>query len=355
MKVSDIAFEEQSEYYENFDYFTDNKVVRVLLENNVDASLWNDAFPEIENIKFDFATAIDLADELNIVGAEGCKQLDKIGHYHLGKYLIICKDSDYKYLSFLMRKILNKSVEDHSSSDYIFETNVHSKENLEYYFDFIAEHFARKLYIHPSKLIDEAPWLDKFYKCFSEVLYKPLIKAVYHDFVFEESKGNHCTLNELYVCLQEMNRIPASNLDDYHEKFFKTAEWNTFKQKINSFESKLDDEFKVKSKLEDVEKILLELNNHGVNSRNIYLFFKGHNIEKLIFNLLKNYLIKLYEKYKQDQVSKLSGQAADDKRRQLRNQKVDFNIKYDKRDLGKIELFKSTIIKINSLYATKAP
>jgi len=100
----------------------------------------------------------------------------------------------------------------------------------------------------------------------------------------------------------------------------------------------------------DIEKILLELHVYGINSENIYLFFKGHNIEKLFFVQLKNYLFKLYEKFKQDQISRLSGQAAEDKRRQLRNEKIDFNIKYDKRDLDRIDLFKSTIIKINSLY-----
>lgn len=350
MKVSDIAFEEKSEYYENFDYFTDNKVVRVLLENIVDASLWGDAFPEIENVKFEFATAIDLADELNIVAAEGCKQLDKIGHYQLGKHLIICKDSDYKYLSFIMKKILNQPKESYFPSTYIFETNVHSKENLEYYYDFIAEHFARKLYIHPSSLIDKAPWLYTFYKSFSEILYKPLIKAVYHDCVLKESTGKYDELNELYNSLHLINRIPTRNLNDYHINFFKTAEWNTFKQKVNSFEVKLDLYFTSESKLVDIEKILLELHVYGINSENIYLFFKGHNIEKLFFAQLKNYLFKLYEKFKQDQISKLSGQAAEDKRRQLRNEKIDFNIKYDKRDLDRIDLFKSTIIKINSLY-----
>lgn len=352
MKVSDIAFLEQSDYYENFDYFTDNKVVKVLLENIVDASLWGDAFPKIDNIKFEFATAIDLVDELNIVAADGCKQLEKIGHYHLGKYLIICKDSDYKYLSFLMKQILNISEGEYFESNYIFETKVHSKENLEYYYDFIAEHFSRKLYIHSSNLIDIAPWLLDFYKNFSEILYKPLIKAIYHDFILEESVANQSALRTLYVCLQEMNKIHARNLDDYHIKFFETAEWNTFKQKLNSFEKNLDVKFKSQAKLKDIEKILLELSNYGINKDNIYLFLKGHNVEKLIFMHLKNYLIKLYEKFKEDQVSRLSGQEAEDKRRQLRNEKVDFNIKHDKRDLDKIDLFKSTIFKISSLYTT---
>ena len=350
MKVSDIAFEEQSEYYENFDYFTDNKVVKVLLENIVDSSLWDDAFPEIENVTFEFATAIDLANELNIVASEGCKQLDKIGHYHLGKHLIICKDSDYKYLSFLMKKILNNIEGEYFDSPYIFETNVHSKENLEYYYDFIAEHFSRKLYIHRSKLNDEAPWLNEFYKNFSGILFKPLVKAIYHDCVLKETIGRHDTLNELYRNLQLISKIPTRNLNDYHINYFKTVEWNTFKQKMNSFECKIDLDLKNESKLVDIEKILLELCEYGVNSENIYLFFKGHNIEKLFFDQLKSYLFKLYEKFKQDQVSKLSGQAAEDKRRQLRNEKIDFNIRYDKRDLSKIELFKSTIIKINSLY-----
>lgn len=352
MKVSNIAFEEQSEYYENFDYFTDNKVVRVLLENIIDASLWGDALPEIDHIKFEFATAVDLANELNIVSAEGCTQLDKIGHYHLGKNLIICKDSDYKYLSFIMKKILNNSELEYIDSSYIFETKVHSKENLEYYYDFIVEHFSRKLYIHPSSLIDRAPWLNEFYKNFSEILYKPLIKAIYHDFILEGHIGNQAGLKDLYVCLQEMNKIPTRNLDDYHVKFFKTSEWNVFKQKLNSFESNLDVKFKSKSKQGDIERILLELSDYGVNLDNTYLFLKGHNVEKLIFNLLKNYLIKLYEQFKEDQVSRLSGQEAEDKRRQLRNEKVDFNIKHDKRDLNKIEIFKSTMIEINNLYIT---
>lgn len=42
--MSDIAFEESSEYYENFDYFTDQKHVKVLVENKKDVRLWSDAF-----------------------------------------------------------------------------------------------------------------------------------------------------------------------------------------------------------------------------------------------------------------------------------------------------------------------
>lgn len=72
--MSDIAFEESSEYYENFDYFTDQKHVKVLVENKKDVRLWSDAFPEQDNLVFDFATAIDMSDELRILPAEGCKQ-----------------------------------------------------------------------------------------------------------------------------------------------------------------------------------------------------------------------------------------------------------------------------------------
>lgn len=349
--MSDIAFEESSEYYENFGYFTDQKYVKVLVENKKDVRLWSNAFPTLDNLAFDFATAIDMSDHLNILPAEGCKQLDKIGHYNLGKYLIICKDSDYNFIVFLMNKALNPNLGEYKKSEYIFETLVHSVENIEYFKEYVQNYLAKKVYIHTSLMSQKAPWLNRFYIEFSKILYKPLLQAIFHDFIFNSKNRNpKYNLKSLYTILQDIKKIKINNLSCFNENFFTCNEWRSLEQKLKSFESNISKLFTTYNANNDFNLIIDYLSSHGVNERNCYMFFRGHDLESLLNDILTIYFSKLYDSYINAECDKLSGQQKMDKRKELFKSKGQFDIKNEQRNLGIVDHFNETLKSIHSMY-----
>ncbi|WP_151745127.1 hypothetical protein [Acinetobacter calcoaceticus] len=349
--MSNIGFDESSEYYKNTEFFTGHRTVKVLLENIQDAEVWNDALPDKENLYFEFGTAIDVADELGIKIAEGCGQLNKIKHYHLGENLIICRDSDFSYLAYLMRNIIaGETPSNNIISDYIFETIVHSMENIVFYKDYVMHHFANRMNLHISNISVKAPWINEFYVNFSNLIYIPLIKFIYHDFILhEELKLKQKGFRIFGLIFTHMKNIPMRNLNDFNN-FYESKIWKRIVIDIETYENSLDQIILSNNKVEEVEIILQSLPAFGINKEDFYHFFRGHDIANIFEPILKKYLKLIYENEISLICSKLEGKRSIDKRRELEKAEKEFDVFDENRDLTKHHFFKKTFDRLAQLY-----
>lgn len=350
--MDSIGFNETSDYYENFSFFSEDerKVVKVLLENLTDSRVWRDIFPNLPNTEFIFATAVEEAENLQILPAEGCKQLDAVGHYHLGKHLIICKDSDYNYITYIMKVILGINTTNDYGSQYIFETKVHSIENIEYYQYYIYEHFSKRLNLHISSFQDT--WLNNFYNEFSQLIYMPVLKLIFINNILHELKGTGTVeAKSLYKILLNIRNVPRKNISNF-DNFFSTPEWNRIKQQVSTFENTLNTIIHQSNSEDDLQKVIDGLVERKIDKNNFYLFFKGHYIESIFIEIFKDYLFKRYKFNATKACSSLSDQVAADRMRQLMNSRKDFDISIESRDLKRMPIFLSTVNEIEALYST---
>ncbi|HCJ0884371.1 hypothetical protein [Acinetobacter baumannii] len=349
--MSNIGFEESSEYYKNTEFFTGHRTVKVLLENIQDAEVWNDALPVKENLYFEFGTAIDVADELGIKIAEGCGQLNKIKHYHLGENLIICRDSDFSYLAYLMRNIIaGETPSNNVISDYIFDTVVHSMENIVFYKDYVMHHFANRANLHISSISVKAPWINNFYINFSNLIYSPLIKFIYHDFILHKDlKLKQNGFKIFGLIFTHMKNIPMRNLSDFNN-FYESKIWKKIVIDIETYENSLDQIILSHNKVEEIDIILQSLPAFGINKEDFYHFFRGHDIADIFDPIFKKYLKLIYENEISLICSKLEGNRAINKRRELEKGEKEFDVFDENRDLTKHHFFKKTFDRLAQLY-----
>lgn len=342
-KLSKIGFTQKSSYFENYEKFTGKKVVKILLENSSDARVWRDAFPKLKDTKFEFTTAIEEASNLDILPAEGCKQLDKISPYLLGKHLIVCKDSDFSYITNLIINIMDKgnsSIE----KPFVYETNVYSIENIEFYSEFVKNHFAKGLFLHESSFQDE--WINDFYSIFSNLIYETFLKFIFLN-IYSNSKIE--SVNQIYNCLVKINKIPTQTMNNFIN-FFKSKEWNNVKNEISLIDQKFNSLIDSENLRENFLFVKDELIKKGISSENIYLFYKGHHIETIFKNIFKAYLKIKYQIYTDEICSKLQETVAKEKRNSLKKNRKEFDIQSDHRDLSELYFFESTLNKINAIY-----
>lgn len=342
-KLSKIGFTQKSSYFENYDKFTGKKVVKILLENSSDARVWRDAFPKLKDTKFEFTTAIEEANNLDILPAEGCKQLEKVSPYLLGKHLIVCKDSDFSYITNLIINILDKS---NSSIEkpFVYETNVYCIENIEFYSEFVKNQFAKGLFLHESSFQDD--WINDFYSTFSNLIYEPFLKLIFLN-IYSNSKIE--SVNQIYNCLVQINKIPTLTMNDFIN-FFKSKEWNNVKHEISLIDQKFNSIIDSKNLRDNFLLVKNELIKKEINSENIYLFYKGHHIEPIFKNIFKAYLKIKYQIYTDEICSKLQETVAKEKRNSLKKNRKEFDIQSDHRDLSELHFFESTLNRINTIY-----
>jgi hypothetical protein len=125
VNISSYYIEKMSLVYNK----TKKEIVLVYVEDDIDIRFWRPCFNK-HRIKYDIKVkrAFDIESDAE-KKANGCSKIAsmiKKGHITLGPKLMVCLDSDYKF-------ILNEYNETYSflqSSQYAFETYAHSRENL---------------------------------------------------------------------------------------------------------------------------------------------------------------------------------------------------------------------------------
>jgi len=295
MDANSLGFKSQSSYYEKSSVFiTDGqpKWVAVWVESDDDKKLW---YPVLKNtykkykFKFHLASAHEFKDGKV---ADGCSRIfTKInsGEIELGKSTIACLDSDY---SFISGNYACKQ-KDLLESPYVFQTYVHSKENV---------------YIHPVGVVqiferalgEDLEYLGLFIENFTEKL----------------AESVHGYLLKL-VSLYQFNDICA--FDHYHKKFVEVLRGLINEMSVpDVFSSDLKDEFILKFKSFDDELTHHIESTHGehiltatqkrfeeleVASSDSLSFIRGHDLYPAMMKFYKaidQYVFKV----KRDQFNK---------------------------------------------------
>ena len=348
--MSDIGFEESSDYFKEMEIFTGQKTVRVLIENSNDADIWNDALPIKDNLVFEYATVLDVAEEFNLKVAEGCTQLNKIGHYHLGDNLIMCKDSDYSYIAYLMKKIIDNSTASYVISDYIFETIVHSKENIVFYENFVLNHFANRVKVHPSLINAKAPWLKLFYFNFSKIIFTPMLKLIYHDSILHfRLKKNQIGFNKINSIFKGLRNIPLNNIQDFNV-FFESRSWKRVEREISAYEKTIDKIILENKLTNEIDFIVSKIGDYNVGDNNFYHFYKGHFVEEIFESIFKKYLDIIYESEVKLKCKNLNTERATKMRAEYKNTKKEFDLKDEVRDLNQHNFFSQTYNRLLEMY-----
>lgn len=197
MDANSLGFKSQSSYYEKSSVFIADgqpKWIAVWVESDDDKKLW---YPALKNtykkykFKFHLASAHDFQDGKV---ADGCSRIFtkiKSGEIVLGKSTIACLDSDY---SFISGNYACKQ-KDLLESPYVFQTYVHSKENVYIHPVGVAQIFERALG-------EDLEQLGLFIENFTENLAESV-----HDYLLK------------LVSLYQFDDINA--FDQYHKRFVK--------------------------------------------------------------------------------------------------------------------------------------
>ncbi|MDR0732704.1 MAG: DUF4435 domain-containing protein [Dysgonamonadaceae bacterium] len=245
--------EEDKEYYKQLalDYGNGAKLkgysAAAHLEAQDDILFWDKVFQHfLPQYSFDYITYTQTPKGTDATGCETCLKYLKLGC--LSKEFFICIDSDYRWL------LQEKEID---IEHFVFQTYTYSWENHFCYFENI-----RDLGLSGIKTL-----LEKY----SELLYKPFIYHIYslkHDKSFSkrEFKG---LLNEVLA------HGSATNLNASH-----------IEQSENFIEKQIK-KFKKQYKEKDMQTIENQCDKLGLNSKNGYLYFRGHNVFEFILKITK--------------------------------------------------------------------
>lgn len=264
-----------SKYFERLNGLRSNDNltrVRVYVEGHEDVVFWHGILKEYEaqkNIKF----IISPHTKSNI--KKGKQQV--LSHKNkVGKYLILCVDSDYDYL-------LQGHTDDSkfiNENKYVFQTYAYSIENFKCYQDSLHDICVLATANH-NKKID----ISELLKLYSNIIYPLLLWSLYF-----ESKNDFTTFTRTHF--SNLVKIPESIEFDTH---FQDLNQN-IQTKVASFAQVYTHEN------EEFRLFLDELNLLGLDEDNAYLFMPGHTLfNKVVLRILRP-LCKLLRKEKETEI-----------------------------------------------------
>jgi len=281
-----IGFELSDEYFANEKYFShqDIETVKVWVESENDKNLWLAVLPDTEKWLFDVTTTeLFNHDQKMATGCDRILKLIEIGQITLGKNSIVCIDSDF---SRGINHLLVKNNID--VKEFWYTTIVHSKENIFYCIDNIKITLSRCLKIHISQISE---FIDILVSKISSFLFNPFILNLVCYEKFNLSKKEFDETNEkISAVLKKICSISNDDSEFEDIKIFiphilNNPIWETISNDLNDI---YQDLLQINSEAEkEFLKINKHLNRNGVNNENIYLFFRGHNIDGIFSAILQ--------------------------------------------------------------------
>ena len=243
-----------SELKINSDYFEgenslnkpDEAVIHVYVENEDDIPFWKDVFN-----KCGLRTKIHPASQTSL--ARGKTEILKRKN-DVGKFLILCVDSDYDYL-------LQSHTDDSKTineNPYIFQTYTYSIENFKCYAESLHGVVVKAtLQDEPLQFFDYA----KFLKEYSSVIYDLFIYSLHH----AKKQSNSFTIDDFSKTIKLLS--PVDIPSQGQEALTKLEK---------AVKNKMATLYKISDK--QINQFKKELHKLGVTPENTYLFIKGHTL-----------------------------------------------------------------------------
>lgn len=343
MREASLGFNISSKYYEKTKLFSSKPKVLVWVESDDDKRLWINALKKFKaNYAFSFFCASEHEFDDGVV-SDGCCRIFKLlrtGNIVLGKHCIACLDSDFSFITDNYKAKGKELLQ----TEHVYETFVHSKENL--YFnknginDFISQLLGEDIEQHRVNISD---------------IYEILSKSVYGIFIslmILYRDGQIAGFEELMSQLTSgiMSVVNESKFEDFADGTFNA----NLKSFVDDFTQHLKQGMSSYCDVDAVENMSEHFSKIGFSESDAYLFIRGHNFHAIILNILKklekytfNLKIRRYDK------EGISKEIAANKKRELAGKRVDINSAFLSREIDKdIPFFKKTLDLMQANYGS---
>lgn len=265
------------------------KSVVVYVESDSDISFWRNILHKHESsgVKFDICLPSKSTLTKNKKAALS-RSVDLLNHSGIGKFLLICVDSDYDYLlndyySCPDKKSVSNKMDE---SIYIFQTYSYSMENLKC--------FSKSLYcicVNVTNKDTEIVDFEEFLSSYSEIIYSLFLWNLYFYSAGLEAKftiKNFCSFIKI-------------DKYDYQDDSYGLR---SLKEKIDEKTKELEGIYP--ELIERVSTLGLELQEKGLYKRDAYLFVQGHTLfDNVVLILLKS-ISKKVKSEKIDDIKRLA-------------------------------------------------
>ncbi|MFN4150437.1 MAG: hypothetical protein ACK4IX_05800 [Candidatus Sericytochromatia bacterium] len=288
--MSNLGFELDNEYFANEKFFnpTAQETVKVWVESENDINFWAKIFPQNSSKwAFEIQTTELIADDNKMgTGCDRIKSLVASNSITLGKNSIACIDSDYhRGISWL----INHDLQSLQSDPYWFYTILHSIESIFYTPKNIIDTLCSCFRVHSSKLNqDFLSTIDRI----SSIIYLPMLMSLSNfNFIHKDQKILSSNLNEISRILLKLSKEtdPKSykDLASYHNFVLNNHVWHDIDRDISLF---IDSLIIDHVSSYHVQQTIKKMKCFGINENNIYLFFRGHDIDDLIGGIFQKYV-----------------------------------------------------------------
>lgn len=288
--MSNLGFELDNDYFANEKFFNPKaqETVKVWVESENDINFWAKVLPQNSSKwVFEIQTTELIADDNKMgTGCDRIRSLVASKSIILGKNSIACIDSDYHQgIGWL----INNDLSSLQSNPYWFYTVLHSIESIFYTPKNIVDTLCSCFRVHLSKLDRKfLSVLDKI----SSTIYLPLLISLSNfNFIHKDERKLSNNLNEITKILSQISKKTDpkdyKDLTSYHDFVLNNDVWNDIELDMSSFIDSLMIDH-VASYY--VQQTIQKIQNIGINKNNIYLFFRGHDIDDLIGGIFQKYV-----------------------------------------------------------------
>ncbi|WP_441253177.1 DUF4435 domain-containing protein [Pseudomonas putida] len=282
----ELGFPFDLEYLDNQSLFLDldegaPEEVVVWVESRDDIRLWKHVLKDNASYTFDFRPA-SMFRSADGKAANGCNRLIKLyrsGQIQAGKNSIFCLDSDFKYVASFAD---NYSGDDYNIPNFYW-TRVHSKEQVFVFDDLVDEVVSQVVCMPKTKLEQRA---RAVYREISKAIYMPFIRLLYlracsFEVFCADVQGFSIRLDSALKILLNKPR-DKFDLDG-------CPVWNEFLAQVSNLDEDMSKFLESKCPNGGMADFLEALDGIGVDSTNVYLFYRGHDWYAVARHLAKSY------------------------------------------------------------------